>query len=85
MFTTLSIAAMICTVIATLVMLVFHVAGAANVSRRQSSGCGWSRRPAYTFNLQEMKSPLVDAVTRAGWDWRPTVWQGPAWLRWLTE
>ncbi len=40
---------------------------------------------AYTFNLQEMKSPLVEAVTRAGWNWRPTVWQGPPWLRWLTE
>lgn len=40
---------------------------------------------AYTFNLQEMKSPLIEAVTRAGWNWRPTVWQGPMWLRWLTE
>ncbi len=40
---------------------------------------------AYKFNLQEMKSPLIDAVTRAGWNWRPTVWQGPVWLRWLTE
>jgi hypothetical protein len=40
---------------------------------------------AYTFNLNEMKSPLVEAVTRAGWTWRPTMWQGPKWLRWLTE
>jgi hypothetical protein len=40
---------------------------------------------AYTFKLQEMKSPLIEAVTRAGWNWRPTIWQGPAWLRWLTE
>jgi len=40
---------------------------------------------AYTFNLQEMKSPLIEAVTHAGWNWRPTVWQGPEWLRWLTE
>ncbi|MEO5960090.1 MAG: hypothetical protein ABIR80_13315, partial [Opitutaceae bacterium] len=40
---------------------------------------------AYKFNLQEMKSPLIDAVTRAGWNWRPVVWQGPPWLRWLTE
>lgn len=38
---------------------------------------------AYAFNLQEMKSPLVDAVTRAGWNWRPTVWQGPKWLKFL--
>lgn len=39
----------------------------------------------YTFNLQEMKAPLIDAVTRSGWTWRPVVLQGPAWLRWLTE
>lgn len=40
---------------------------------------------AYTFKLNELKSPLIEVVTRAGWDWRPTVWQGPTWLRWLTE
>ncbi len=40
---------------------------------------------AYTFNLKEMKSPLIEAVTRSGWTWRPTIWQGPKWLRWLTE
>ncbi len=40
---------------------------------------------AYAFNLQEMKQPLLEAVAGAGWTWRPTVWQGPAWLRWLTE
>ena len=40
---------------------------------------------SYKFNLDEMKSPLLTAVTRAGWNWRPTVWQGPSWLRWLTE
>ncbi len=40
---------------------------------------------AYTFNLEEMKAPLMEAVAHAGWDWRPTVWQGPKWLRWLTE
>ena len=40
---------------------------------------------AYTFNLDEMKGPLIDTVTRHGWDWRPTAWQGPKWLRWLTE
>jgi len=37
------------------------------------------------FDLRELKSPLVDIVTRAGWAWRPTVWQGPVALRWLTE
>jgi hypothetical protein len=43
------------------------------------------RSYAYTFNLQEMKTPLIDAVTQAGWNWRPVVCQGPKWLRWLTE
>ena len=40
---------------------------------------------SYKFNLDEMKSPLLAAVTRAGWNWRPTIWQGPVWLRWHTE
>ena len=40
---------------------------------------------SYKFNLEEMKAPLGEAVTRAGWTWRPTLWQGPSWLRWLTE
>lgn len=40
---------------------------------------------AYQFNLNEMKSPLIAATTNAGWNWRPTMWQGPVWLRWLTE
>jgi hypothetical protein len=41
---------------------------------------------SYTFDLQEMKRPLIDAVTRAGWDWRPVLWaSSPSWLRWLTE
>ena len=40
---------------------------------------------SYRFDLDEMKSPVMSAVTRAGWKWRPTVWQGPRWLRWLTE
>lgn len=40
---------------------------------------------AYTFHLDELKSPLMETVSHAGWDWRPTVWQGPRWLRWLTE
>lgn len=39
----------------------------------------------YRFNLTEMKAPLIQAVTSAGWTWRPVVWQGPKWLRWLTE
>jgi len=40
---------------------------------------------AYTFNLQEMKSPFIAATTAAGWTWRPTAWHGPSWLRWLTH
>jgi hypothetical protein len=40
---------------------------------------------SYTFNLQEMKAPLISAVTNAGWRWRPTIWQGPKSLRWLTH
>lgn len=39
---------------------------------------------AYSFNLDELKEPLRTAVARSGWKWRPTVWQGPTWLRWLT-
>ena len=40
---------------------------------------------SYTFNLQEMKAPFMTAVTESGWQWRPTIWQGPQWLRWLTH
>jgi hypothetical protein len=38
---------------------------------------------AYTFDLQEMKSPLIETITRAGWHWQPVAWQPPTWLRWL--
>ena len=40
---------------------------------------------SYTFNLQEMKGPLIAAVTGAGWTWQPVAWNAPAWLKWLTE
>ena len=40
---------------------------------------------SYTFNLQEMKSPLIEAVTRSGWTWQPVAWNAPGWLKWLTE
>ncbi len=40
---------------------------------------------AYTFNLQELKAPIIEAVTRAGWRWQPLTWDAPAGLRWLTE
>jgi hypothetical protein len=40
---------------------------------------------AYTFDLQALKGPVIDAVTQAGWRWQPVAWNAPAWLRWLTE
>jgi hypothetical protein len=40
---------------------------------------------AWRFDAQEMKAPLIEAVTRAGWQWRPTPWSGPESLRWLTD
>lgn len=40
---------------------------------------------SYTFDLQELKRPFIDAVTGAGWAWRPVVWDAPAGLRWLAE
>ena len=40
---------------------------------------------SYKFDLNEMKSPIQATVTRSGWTWRPAAWQGPTWLRWLTE
>jgi hypothetical protein len=40
---------------------------------------------AYTFDLEEMKSPLIESVTQAGWQWQPVAWQAPPWLRWLAE
>jgi hypothetical protein len=39
----------------------------------------------WKFDLSEMKSPLMSAVTTSGWTWRPAVWRGPSWLRWLSE
>ncbi len=40
---------------------------------------------AYTFDVAEMKEPVIKAIIQAGWTWRPVAWQGPRWLRWLTE
>lgn len=39
----------------------------------------------FTFDLQAMKAPAIEAVTGAGWTWQPVVWDAPAALRWLTE
>lgn len=38
---------------------------------------------AYTFNLQELKQPFIQAVTRSGWTWKPVFFLAPKWLRWL--
>ena len=27
----------------------------------------------WTFSIQEMKRPLIEIVTKAGWDWKPVV------------
>ena len=39
---------------------------------------------AYTFNLQELKQPIIEAVTASGWTWQPVMWDAPNGLRWLT-
>ena len=38
---------------------------------------------AYTFNLREMKNPIIAAVSAAGWQWRQVFFFSPPWLRWL--
>ena len=49
----------------------------------------WHPKPhlsySYTFDLQEMKSPLIETIITAGWHWQPVAWQAPANLRWLLE
>jgi hypothetical protein len=39
----------------------------------------------WTFDAREMKAPLIEIITRAGWQWRPVPWSGPESLRWLTD
>lgn len=39
----------------------------------------------YSFDLQRLKGPIVEAVTGAGWTWQPVVWDAPAAFRWVTE
>ena len=38
---------------------------------------------AYTFDIREMKAPLIAAATAAGWRWRQVFFFSPSWLRWL--
>ncbi len=40
---------------------------------------------AYTFNLQALKAPVIEAVTSRGWRWQPVMWNAPKALRWATE
>lgn len=40
---------------------------------------------AYTFNLQELKQPIIEVVTASGWTWQPVMWNVPERLRWLVE
>jgi hypothetical protein len=39
----------------------------------------------YTFDLQALKRPFIEATTRAGWRWQPVAWNAPESLRWITE
>jgi hypothetical protein len=39
----------------------------------------------FTFDLQAMKRPVIDAVTGNGWHWQPVMWTAPAAMRWLTD
>jgi hypothetical protein len=36
---------------------------------------------AYTFNLQELKQPIIEAVTASEWNWQPVMWNAPDSLR----
>ncbi|HYW31065.1 MAG TPA: hypothetical protein VE869_06110 [Gemmatimonas sp.] len=38
----------------------------------------------YRFDVRDLKGPLIRIATEAGWNWRPTLLEGPAWLRWMT-
>lgn len=38
---------------------------------------------AWTFNLAEMKNPVIHAVTASGWRWRQVFFFAPRWLKWL--
>ena len=38
---------------------------------------------AYTFDIREMKNPVIAAVIASGWHWRQVFFFSPPWLRWL--
>jgi len=39
----------------------------------------------YHFDLQELKAPIISAITESGWSWQPVMWNTPDSLRPLTE
>ncbi len=41
--------------------------------------------PTVSFDLQAMRSPVVQAVLASGWTWQPLMVDAPPSLRWLTE
>lgn len=41
--------------------------------------------PSVRFDLQAMRSPVVQAVLASGWTWQPVMVDAPPSLRWLTE
>ncbi|MEZ5324742.1 MAG: hypothetical protein R3F19_06735 [Verrucomicrobiales bacterium] len=40
----------------------------------QTEGLDFAPGYTYRFDLNEMKAPIIAAITRSGWTWRPTVW-----------
>lgn len=37
----------------------------------------------YTFDIREMKNPIIDMIRTSGWEWRPVFFFAPSWLTWL--
>jgi hypothetical protein len=37
----------------------------------------------YTFDIREMKNPIIDVIKTSGWEWRPVFFFAPTWLAWL--
>lgn len=38
---------------------------------------------AWSFNLQEMKAPLQEVITKSGWAWRPVLLDAPEPFSWV--
>jgi hypothetical protein len=58
-------------------------------SRRSPSGSyNWQKARGITFfrsgagiDLQEIKRPLIDTITSAGWAWQPVIWDAPVFMQ----